>query len=54
MCATGSCTTGEIVSALFQDADFFSVTCALQTLYEKGLLDDFTDENGIRAGEDGD
>lgn len=53
MAAKGSFSTGDIMSALSQEADFFSVTRALQLLYEKGLLDDFTDENGIQAETNG-
>ncbi len=54
MIVRGSCTTGDIVSSMFQEADFLSVTRALQTLYEKGLLDDFTDDNEIQVGKGGD
>ncbi len=45
----GSCSTGDIITALCQDTDFFSVTSALQLLYDKGLLDDFTNENDLSA-----
>lgn len=47
--AEGGHSFDEIVTRLLPVVDFFAATQALQTLFDKGLLDDLTDDNSIRT-----